>query len=341
MASDLSTVTPWTPPEAKTMSGVVKYGLWAAIGLGAVYAFTRIAPTMVDAITLLDTILQDATHMAISAGLLIVTLFLLRETLSPTGSINRLLRLPYWMFVNGLTRFFITIDPLSPIDERIKSVQADKDNMDQQAEKVAGIVSTLREQESGFRQKSSAAQKLGIQAHNKGVQAVEDVQAHNFGTFRDTADNLAAMRGKLEPILTTFQQISQACDITIQKLQTEREVLKAKWDAQQAVGAAVNSANRVLGRSRTQVWDMAEQAESIIDTKYGDELGHLEHLKSVTEPLMQSIDLENASFSEEMLQQVQSTGAKLIQATAATTPAQHSLPETGDANAALAGFLRN
>lgn len=329
----------WTPPESKTTSSIVKYGVMAGIAIAGVYAFTAFAPTMVDALTLLDTVLQDATHMALSAGALIVTLWLLRETLSSNGSINKLLQLPYWMLINGLTRFFITIDPLSPIDERIKAVQADKENMDNQAAKLSGIVSNLREQEDAFRRKSSQAQKIGIAAHSKGMQSAEDVSAHNFGAFKDTADNFAMMRTKLEPLLATFQQLGQACDVTIQKLQTEREVLKAKWDAQQAVAGAVNSANRILGRSKTQVWDMAAQAESIIDSKYGEELGHLDHLTSSTQPLIESINLENATFDEDMLRQVQSSGAKLIQSSAAT-PLPAPMSNLAGSNDTLSSLLR-
>lgn len=335
MPNDLAPM--WTPPESKTMSAVMKYGTMAAIAGGGVYAFTQFAPTMIDAVTLADTLLQDGTHMLISGGLLVGTCWFLYETLSPAGHINRLLRLPYWLLINGLTRFFITIDPLSPIDERIKSVRADKEDVDKNVEKLSGIVSNLREQEESFRAQSADAQKRGIAAHSRHLQDLEDVQAHNFGTFRDTADDLGKLRGKIEPALETLEQVSRSCDVMVQKLTTERAAFKAKWDAQIGVANAMRSASRVLGRSRTQVWDMAEQAASIINDRYGEELGHLEHLKSVTKPLMESIDLDNATYSEEMLAQVTTTGAKLIQATGDPLPAEAHIPSpTSDI---LAGFI--
>lgn len=340
MANDLisSSTQAWIPPEAKGMSNVVKYGAMAAIGLGGLYAFVTVAPTMVDALKFVNLILQDATHMAISAGILLATLLFLNETFSSTGKINQLLRLPYWIFIRYMTRLFITIDPFAPIDQRINQVQADEQLFDAQTAKLSGIISRLREQEDGCRQKSAQAQKMGIAAHSRGMKDVEDIQSHAFGQYRDTADTLAQMRAKLEPMLATFQRIAGACKSTIDKLKIERQTLQIKWDAQQAISGVVDSANRILGRSRTQVWDMAEQAADIVNTKYGDELGHLDHLKTVTEPLMQSIDLENATYNEDMLNAVQATGAKLIQATNATVLPSQTVMPTSTADA-LSGFI--
>ena len=40
---------PWSPPESKGMQYVIKYGGLAAMIGGGIYAFTKFAPTMVDA----------------------------------------------------------------------------------------------------------------------------------------------------------------------------------------------------------------------------------------------------------------------------------------------------
>lgn len=335
MANEL---TAWTPPESKIMQRAVKYGGATAIAVGGIYAFTQFAPTMVDAIGLADTLLQDSTHMVVSGVALVVALWLARETLSPTGSINRVLRLPYWMLVNGLTRFFITIDPLSPITERLKAVRADQATFEKQFETLDGLITNLQEKEQKYREQSLKAQRLGIAATKQGAKAAADVAVHNFGSFKEAADSYAATRARLEPIRSTFQNISQACDVTAQKLETERDLLADKWRTQQAVHAATDAAGRILGRSRTQVWDMAEQAESLVDTKYAEELGHLDHLKRYAEPFLQSIDVETASYSEEMFQQVQTNGAKLIQSTAATPlPAPNISTPASDT---LSGLLR-
>lgn len=317
MANDLVS-TPWSPPESAIMQKVVKYGGTAALAGAAIYAFTLFAPTMVSALTLAALILSDATHMVISGVVLVITLWLARETLSPTGSINHLLRLPYWSIVNGLTKLFIVIDPLTRLDTRIASVRADQNIFERQFETLAGLISNLREKAARYREASLKAQRLGVAASRTGATAAADVSAHKFGSFKEAADSFDATAARLEPARATFQKISQAVDVTAQKLEIERDILADKWATQKAVHAATDSASRILGRSKTQVWADAQQAEQIIDDKYGEELGHLEHLKSYAEPFLQSIDVENASYSEDMLAQIQTGGAKLVQSTEAT-----------------------
>jgi hypothetical protein len=182
-------ILPWTPPESKSMQGLIKYGAFAGIIGFGIYAFTKFAPTMVDAVTLLDTILQDTTHMLLSGAVLVVVAWLLYETFSTTGVINKLLRLPYWMLVNGLTRFFITIDPLSPIDERIKSVKADQNTFETQFERLDGVIKNLELKEQDSRSKMEAAQRKGQAAVRLGNKAAQDVAAHDFGSYREAADS--------------------------------------------------------------------------------------------------------------------------------------------------------
>lgn len=342
MANDLVS-SPWTPPESATMQKVVKYGGMAAIAGGGIYAFTQFAPTMVDAVRLMDTLLADTTSMVLSGVVLVGTLWFARELLSPTGSINHLLRLPYWMIVNGLTRFFITIDPLSPITTRINSVRADQATFEAQFEKLDGLIGNLHGKAQKYREASLKAQRLGIAASKTGATAAQDVAAHKFGSYKEAADSYEATAARLEPARATFQKISQAADVTAQKMEMDRDILRDKWETQKAVNAAVNSAGRILGQSKTQVWADAEQAEGIIEDKYGEELGHLDHLKKFAEPFMQSIDVENASFNEDMLQQVQSNSVKLIQSTAATSmPQAIALPQLGQpqpASDVLSGLI--
>jgi hypothetical protein len=340
MSNDLVS-TPWTPPESKVMQSIVKWGGLAALVIGGFIAFNTFAPTVVTAVTLLNLILQDATHMIISGVGLIIVAWLARETISPAGSINRLLRMPYWIMVNGLTRFFLNIDPLSPITERLQAVRADQAQFQKQFETLDGLISSLHDKAANYRDQSAKAQRLGIAATKQGQKAAAEVAISNFGRFKDAADSYEATAQRLDPIRKTFQNISQACDITAQKLETERTLLADKWQVQKAVGSATKAASRILGRSKTQVWDMAQQAETLIDTKYSEELGHLDHLKNYAEPFLQSIDVENASYSEEMFQQVQTGGAKLLESTAATPLPLAPPVEASTSSDMLAGFIRS
>ena len=337
MANDLVPSQPWTPPESAFMQKVVKYGGIGALGLGGMYAVLAIGPTMLTVAMLLNYIFASLLHTALTGAALIAVLWLIRETLSPDGGINKLLRLPYWMLVNGLTKFFINIDPLSPITERLNAVRSDQALFEKQFETLDGLIQNLHDKEDRARALSQKYGRIGAQAQKAGDKAALDVAGHNFGTYKDAADAYAATRARIEPIRATFQQISQACDVTAQKLEIDRSVLADKWEMQKAVGAATAAANRILGRSKTQVWDMAQQAEELVDTKYSEELGHLDHLKRCAEPFLQSINLEDASYNEDMLAQIQQTAPKLIQSTQATPMPAPTMVSQSDV---LAGLIR-
>lgn len=233
-------LTPWTPPESKTTQAVIKYGTMVGLALGGLYAFVTVAPTMRDALRLLNMILQDAASVTVSFVVLVGALWLAHSILSPQGTINKLMRIPYWAAINGLTRFFIGIDPLSPITERLKAVRADQAEFEKQYETLHGIVGNLREKEESYRALSLKAQKQGQAAARMGnAKGAVDLHAHNFGSFKETADDFARMRLRLEPVCNTFQQISQAAGYMVKKLEIERTTLEDRWNVQKSVGGAL------------------------------------------------------------------------------------------------------
>lgn len=318
---------PWEPNEAKVTRKVIKGALMAGVALGGLYAFNSVAPTMVDATDYLVQILDNTKQAAISGILLVGTVVGGYSLLVPGGKLNRLVSIPFNMAVRATTRALFTIDPMTPIDQRIEAVEKDKANMDAQAEKLSGVISRLQEQEQSFTQQTETEKNRFIAAHKMGGhESAENIASHNAGEFRDTANTLAQLRLKLTPMLTNFQQISEMCDVTIQKLKVQRVTLKAKWDAQKAVNDAVNSANRVLGRSRTEEWARADMAAEIVNENFGESLGHLDHLIRSTTPLLQSIDLDNASFREDLLADMQDTTAKMAASVNATPMPSQPVP---------------
>lgn len=341
MTNDLVS-TVWTPPEAETTKKIVRYGTYGALVLGALAAFLVIGPTVDDAIILGNKILVDGWHMAMYGTGLWGTVTLLHSLLSSNGRLNKAVQAPFDLAINAITNFCVTINPLLRLDKRIEAVRADQALFEAQYQKMYGIVENLHQKENKLRALSTQSQHAGIAANRLGKQDAADLAAYKFGSSKDAADALGAMRARLEPILTTFSGISHAADITAQKLEFDRDNLKVQWDAQASVRDAVGSANRILGRSKSQTWKLAEQADEFISTKYAEELGHLEYLKKTAQPFMDSIDIETGTYSEEMLAGVQKSGAQLAQSTNASmlplSPIA-SLNAPNVASDALAGFL--
>lgn len=308
----------WTPPEAKTTSKVIKYGLMAIAGIGAIYLWNGFAPNLVTAIGLLDDVLNNGTKALWSFGGLLLSLWLFFEIFSKNGHINKVLNLYYWHLINSVTRFFITIDPMSPIDERITSLRNDQSTFEANSERVDGLMNSIKMKMIDCQEKAKDAANKGAAAQRLGKTAAQQVCAHDYGEYTKAAKSYGDMYTHLQPLSNTLRQISEACGVTIQKLLTERSILKDKWEMQGRLAAATSAAGKILGKSKDAVWQMADQAEEVISGKYGEELGHLEHLKNYAEPLMESIDLDNATYNEQMLAAVTGSGQKMIASTAAT-----------------------
>lgn len=315
--SDITTTQPWSPPEAKFMQGVIKYGSMLGLGAAAIYAFTLFAPTAIDALTLFETLIQDATHIAISLAGLVFVILVINSLFSSTGTLNRLLKLPFYSLANTMTRMIFTIDPLSPIKERLKQVRSDKVVFDEQFTKLDGMITNFEEQANQMRKLSSQAQQQGIAASKRGLVAAQSKSAHAFGSYKDMADTYQATADRLKPMRDTFQRVDEACDITEQNLTLDLQMMQKKWELQKSINAAGSAASRILGQSKTQTWNDAEECESIINDKYGEALGHIDHLKRNAEPFLESIDVQNGVYNEDMLKDVQDTSTKLLTSTAA------------------------
>jgi hypothetical protein len=326
------------PPEAKSMQIIVKYGIYAALAVGLAYGVTQVAPTYIDAINLITKALKSTTSMVVSGVVLVAAASLGYEILSPSGRINQLLRLPYASLINGLTRFFISIDPLSPITERLKAVRRDQDVFEKHFADLDGMISTLTQKEATYRGLEAKAQRTGQLAIAKGMDAARDVAAHSFGSYREAADGYAAMRTRLEPVRDDFRRIAEACDTTAQKLAIDRDVLSDKLVTSAAVHGMTDSAHRVLSSSKSREWAVAEDAEDLINTKYASELGRLETLKTIAAPFLQSIDLDTAALSDELMGEWKQA-PKLV-ATAATSVPRLISDSSDDHPDAVANLIR-
>jgi 5-formaminoimidazole-4-carboxamide-1-beta-D-ribofuranosyl 5'-monophosphate synthetase len=108
------------------------------------------------------------------------------------------------------------------------------------------------------------------------------------------------------------------------------------------MGAATDAANEAMGFTNSQVWSMANEAENIINTKYGEELGRLDDLTASIEPTLQTISLEDATFSESLFSKVQADGGKVVQMTQALPAPGIVVPvDAGQPSDAYSSFIRN
>jgi hypothetical protein len=336
MANDVITAPAWMPKQTQTASTYIRYGLLALMAIGALKLFNGVAPDAVTALALAEQIFENGTHALMALGGLIATYFVMISFFSKNGILNRL----FMMAVNAAVLRIIRLDPVQPIKDRIAAVLDNKATVDASKSKVRGTMRSLQEKSADFRGRAKKAQDTAIGAHGKPqFAAAEQIAIRQARTYADTADKLDSMYHRMEPVYQTLNNVSQACDVMAQNLQAEAESLQAMWEGQKAMGGAVDSANEAMGFTHSQQWNMANEAENIIKTKYGEELGRLDDLTASIEPTMQSISLEDATFSEELFSRVQEKGGRVVQMTQALPPPGQSVPDVGPS--VLSSFIRS
>jgi hypothetical protein len=326
----------WVPPEGKVMQQVVKYGSIFAVLAIASLAIHLVVPTYIGAMGLIRQAFTSTISMMLTGLGFVGISWVSYETLSSNGKINAVLCAARDSVSNRLTRMIIKVDPLSPFDQRLKAVRADKAQFGSALAQFDGAISKIQGKEVQFRELSTRAGKLTQAATREKKVAILKVATHDFGSYGGAADKMQAMRLRLEPVRSTLQEIAEACDITERNLETDRSIYASLWEVGQDLESANASANRVLGRSKGELWARAKEAEDVVTSKYAEELGHLESLRRCALPFLESIDLENISYSEELLEQFQTTGTKLITSTGAThlpAPVIDMVPVAGQPDA--------
>ena len=324
----------WVPSQVQTTAKWGKYLIWGGLVIGGVWLFNGFAPSVVQAQVLLYEILTNSTKLIEAGAGFLIAVFLFHEVFFKSGHINKLLNMWYLSAINSAVRQVITIDPLTPIDERITSLQRDQANFEANAARVDSVLSSIGNKRDEATRKAADAARHIAAARNAGASAANALQSYSnqYGAYTKASQDYDSMYQRLLPISGVLKQVSQAIANTLDKLKLDRGLLKDKWALQEAAHGAADSAGKLLGRSKDETWNLADQAEDVINSKYGEELGYLEHMKSYADPLLESISLDNATYSEEALQQVTVSGQKMIQSTAATpmpSGASLAMPQSG------------
>jgi hypothetical protein len=301
MAQEL---TPWRPPQEKivrrTVAGLL---IFAAATAGAMVIKT-VAPTYISALDLLHRALQNMTTTAISAGVLAAVIWLLYETFWPGGRINRLFSQAYSALMLKLTYELLNIDPISPLTDKRREMVEKKAAFDEAFANFDGTISHLRQTEEQYRSDAAEAEHEAkaadrLRATDAKYQRAFDTATYKYGTLTNTAADFAKMRERLEPVRATIVKLQEAAATMIDNLDVDIRATKDKWAAQKNMSTMDKAARGIMIGSSRQ--ELAEDAQQLIEQKYSEQMGRLDNLSAVTQPLLDSIDLKKASFSQDLL----------------------------------------
>jgi hypothetical protein len=303
--------TQWTPPQAKLIGRVVAGGLLAGGVILAVSIFNHLAPGAITAANLLTTLLGSMTHMLIAGVILAGVGFLAYEILF--GDINRLLGQAYSSMINKMTWSMLNIDPLTPLHDYRKQAVAKKKEFDDAFASFDGTIVSLTRTRDKFAHDSATAEAQAKQAKTRldggdaSMATTFQSLAYQAGKFKESAGRFDTMVNELSPVRTTIVQLQRGAEVMIANIDTDIEVQTKEWDAQKDMATMNQKARGIMKGGDGQ--QLAQMAAQLIETKYAGEMGRLNNLADTSKSLLDSIDLSQAAYSQDLLDKWQQESA--------------------------------
>ena len=153
MSNDVTPTTSsisWRPKQEKTIRMILNVGFWGLLATAGAFAFVKVGPTWLTALSLLQKMTENLITLAITVGIGAVVLFLLSETFTKNGSINKLFNQWYSGFTLKLTYELLEINPMSPLYDQKREMEARFDEFQEAFKKFDGTISNMAAQRDKF-----------------------------------------------------------------------------------------------------------------------------------------------------------------------------------------------
>jgi len=301
--SDTNSPNEWHPPQEKYIRWGINGAIIAALVFGGSIVVKHVVPTISDAFLLLQTLTENMIYLALTVGALVVVGWLLLEILSPKGRINKLFAQAYSSFIHNMTLELLNVDPMSPLKDSLAAVEEKKKTYDEQFAQFDGQISVFKQNEDQFRAQALEAEKRAKAANSKGDTVNFERLGYQAGEANKTADGFAAMRARLEPVRGIIVRLQQAADDLIFKLGVDIQNTQATWDAANNMSKMERAARGILANQGKN--ELAKEAQMLVQTKYATAIGRLENLNDAAKPLLDNIDLDKATYSQDLLEKWQ------------------------------------
>lgn len=289
----------WHAPQEK----YVRWGVTGALWIAAIFAGSMlvkmVVPTVNDAFVLLQKMMENAITMTLTGLALAGVLWLAYEILSPKGKINGLFSQAYASFIRQMTMELLNVDPITPLTESLKAVRAKKREYDEQFARFDGQVQVLRHEQERFLTSAKKAETQGKAAQGLNDKAAMDRALYKAGSDRDAATNFGKMIANLERVRNVIIRLQSAADDIIYKLEIDIDSTQSQWAAAQSMSKMERAARGIMeGAGKNE---LARQAQALVQSKYAASIGRLNNLETAAQPLLESMDLDKATYSQEFL----------------------------------------
>ena len=302
--------TSWKPREEKSVRLVLNIVLWIiglTVGIGFINHFV---PTIDNAVEILTSLVEDTTHLLISAAVLFAGIIIFMQVFSKTGKINQLMSQAYSSLTTRLTYELLNVDPISPLTDKRAEMVQQREVFERAFAALDGTIENFQQQSRDFSDKAIEAEGQAKEAKKRldaGTAKGSDTSkwqesfesfAYQYESGKRTAEDFQRDVNRLLPVREQIKGLQSATTVIISRLDTDITALRARWDAQKSITKVENATRGIL--SGTSKEALAQEAASLIDQRYSESIGRLNNLAEKAQPLLDSIDLKTGRVSSEL-----------------------------------------
>lgn len=325
MPNELTTTpSQWTPPQAKWVRRIVTGGgIFLLVALAAQIVHKTV-PTITSAVDLLAKLTSSLTWLAIDGAVLATVVIVLYQIFSPQGAINKLISLKYAGFINRLTWSIIDDNPMIPYYQRKKELAAQRITYDAGFSELDGVIVQMQKLQTDYASEARQHEARAKAANTKGMDSAFNKESYAYKRCTDQAQKYKLRAESLVPMREDIRQVQSRIDEWQENLDMDIRLAEEDIRISKSV-AKVSAAGRSI-LTKTDSWELAQKAQQIIDEKYSNAMGDMKNLTTTVRPLLDSVNLDEATVNEELLAKWREDSQKLL--SAPVSSAQQQQPVT-------------
>lgn len=315
MPNELTTTTSqWTPPQAKWVRRIVTGGgIFLLVALAAQIVHKTV-PTITSAVDLLAKLTSSLSWLLIDFAVLAVVVIVLYQVFSSHGAINKLIALKYAGFINRLTWSVIDDDPMIPYYQRKKELAAERITYDANFSELDGVIVQMQKMQTDYAAEARQHEARAKAANTKGMESAFKTESFAYKRCTEQAEKYRLRVESLTPMREDIRQVQSRIDEWQQNLDMDIRLAEEDIRISNSV-AKVSAAGRAI-LTKTDSWALAQKAQQIIDEKYSNAVGDMKNLTTTVRPLLDSVNLDEATVNEELLAKWREDSQKLLNAPA-------------------------
>jgi phage shock protein A len=209
--------------------------------------------------------------------------------------------------MRATTGMIITIDPIAILKNYVKDLYDNLEEMNSQLGELKGVMVKLKRKMEQIKDEVTECMRKAETAKRKSVMEVATLENRKAERRKKSYQKLSNLYKKMEMIYKVLVKMFKNCQLMAEDTKDDVANREDEWKSIKAASGAIKSAMSIVNGDGDQRAVYEQTLEHMAD-EMGNKLGEMEHFMDMSQTLMQSIDVTNESFDDNMLQNLEEWG---------------------------------